>query len=239
MTEIHIESRLLTHPKILVAGGLIGGDFGALRAFWLYVAGIAFAREHLTDGFVPDGFVQTCGLVLTPQAVANALCSRRVRLWRKVRGGFQIHHYLHYNKKSSAVKEIRDKWREKKAAQRASANGRMSNQSPGESLGDSHRAPVRARGTYQVPVNTKSTSTDAPRRLALARKPEPPSFALACVVMQEARQLSWQIDHDGTLANVGEYFKQLCAQRGLAYDADLVRRAFEAVVIAAITSKLA
>ena len=239
MTEIHIESRLLTHPKILVAGGLLPGEFGALRAFWLYVAGLGFAREHLTDGFIPDEFVQTCGLVLTPQAVANVLCSRRVGLWRKVRGGYQIHDYFHYNKKASAVKEIRAKWREKKAEQRASANGRSSHLSRGDSPVDSTRAPVRARGTYQVPgtgtlrVPLKSTSTDAPRRLAFARpkmpEPEPPSFALACVVMREAFGYAAIVDRDLSVSTVGEHFKLLCAQRGLAYDADLVRKAYDAV----------
>jgi len=244
VTEIHIEIRLLTHPKILVAGGLLPGDFGALRAFWLYVAALGFAREHLTDGFIPDAFVQTCGLVLTPQAVANVLCSRRVGLWRKVRGGYQIHDYFHYNRKASAVKEIRAKWREKKAAQRASSNGRSSHLSTGDSPGDSTRAPVRARGTYQVPgtrrigadADPKSTSTDAPRRLALARsqnaRPDQPTFALACVVMREAIDQAATVDHDTGIATAGEYFKTFCARRGLAYDADLVRRAYDACTVA-------
>lgn len=238
MTEIHIEIRLLTHPKILVAGGLLPGEFGALRAFWLYVAALGFAREHLTDGFIPDAFVQTCGLVLTPQAVANVLCSRRVGLWRKVRGGYQIHDYFHYNKKASAVKEIRAKWREKKTAQRASGNGRSASLSPGDSPVDSTRAPVRARGTYHVPgtgtlrVPLKSTSTDAPRRFEILHPVENPSFALACVVMREAIDQAATVDHDTSLATAGEWFKTFCAHRGLAYDGDLVRRAYDACAVA-------
>jgi hypothetical protein len=239
VTEIHIESRLLTHPKILIAGGLLGGDYGPLRVFWLYVAALGFSREHLTDGFVPDEFVQTCGLVQTPQAVANVLCSRRVRLWRKVRGGFQIHDYFHYNQKGAAVREIRAKWRDKKAAQRASRNGRMVNMSPGESPGDSHRAPVRARGTYQVPgtrdgtlrVPLKSTSTGAARgSLSLVgHGREEPTFALACVLMREAFLLT---AGDRSVSNTGEAFKELCARRGLRYDSVLVRKAFDAVQVA-------
>ena len=250
MTEIHIESRLLTHPKILIAGGLIKGEFGALRAFWLYVAALGFAREHLTDGFIPDEFVQTCGLVLTPQAVANVLCSRRVGLWRKVRGGYQIHDYLDYNKKSSTIKEIRAKWRERKAAQRAGANGRSSNLSHGVSYGDSRIAPARARGTYHVPgtrdgtlrVPLKSTSTDAARRLAFARPkiptPTPATFALSCVVMREAVALG-RLEHNVTIANVGEHFKQLCARRGLHYDSALVRKAYDAVQVASAARRRA
>ena len=50
--------------------------------------------------------------------------------------------------------------------------------------------------------------------------------------MREALQQSWHVDHDGSLANVGEHFKKLCARRGLAYDADLVRQAYDAVTVA-------
>jgi hypothetical protein len=67
--------------------------------------------------------------------------------------------------------------------------------------------------------NSKSKTQDPTRA----------TFALACVVMREALESSETLDHDGSLSNAGEYFKTLCAQRGLAYDADLVRTAYDAV----------
>ena len=233
---IHLEDELLSHPKILRAGLLLG-DHGAARAFALYVAGIGYARQYLTNGFVPDGFVRSCGLVQTPQSVAKVLSSRAVRLWRKVEGGYEIHDYFHYNRNARDVRQIRQKWRDKKAAQRASKNGDLRSVSPGESPGESPGAPVRARvlpGTrYQV---QERTSTDAARRLAFARHetqpPEPPSFALACVVMREALELSRRFDHDTTLANAGEHFKTLCARRWLAYDGALARKAYDALRVA-------
>jgi len=235
---IYVDEKLFMHPKIFRAGARLGPN-GAAQALALYIAGLSYAREHLTDGFVPVDFVRSCGLVTTPQSVANVLISRSVRLWHRTRGGYQIHDYLKWNKKASEIKEKRDQERRKKAAQRANQNGGAGHLSLCVSPWDTSRTSRARASTIHDPLNTKSTSTDAPRRLALARKPEKPTSALACVVMKEARQLSWQIDHDGTLANVGEHFKQLCAQRGLAYDAALVRRAFEAVCVAAITRKLA
>jgi hypothetical protein len=235
---LYLDDRLPTHPKILKAGARLG-EGGASSALHLYMLGLTYASSHLTDGFIPCGFVSSCGVVSKSSLVANVLSARGIGLWRKVRGGYQIHDYQKHNPKAAEIKAKRERDRLRKAAARAGRNGNLSH-------ADSPRTRARASVPVPIPIpvsartrTLKRTSTDAPRRLALARRPEPPSFALACVVMREARQLSWQIDHDGTLANVGEHFKQLCAQRGLAYDADLVRRAYEAVVVAAITSKLA
>lgn len=79
-----------------------------------------------------------------------------------------------------------------------------------------------------------STSTGASRQPVENSKsqphdPTPATFALACVVMREALESSETLDHDVSLSNAGEHFKTLCAQRGLAYDADLVRIAYDAV----------
>ena len=57
--------------------------------------------------------------------------------------------------------------------------------------------------------------------------------------MREAVDRSWQLDHDTGIANVGEHFKTLCAQRGLAYDGELVRTAYDAVTVAAVIRRRA
>ena len=225
---IYLTDEVVAHPKLLKAGARLG-EGGVSQAFHLYVMGIGYARQHLTDGFIPDGFVASCGVVSKSSLVAKALSARGIGLWRKVRGGYVIHDYHRYNPKASTVKEKRERDRQRKALERHGRNGNLSAM-------DTLR--TRARASH-VPRTTKSTNTGADAgSLALVPK-NPRPFALACVVMREALQRSWHVDHDGSLANVGEHFKQLCAQRGLAYDADLVRRAFEAVVVAAITSKLA
>ena len=50
--------------------------------------------------------------------------------------------------------------------------------------------------------------------------------------MTEALELARTVDHDLTVSTAGEHFKTLCAQRGLAYDADLVRRTYDATLVA-------
>jgi hypothetical protein len=222
---LYLDDRLPTHPKILKAGARLG-EGGASMALHLFVLGISYARQNMTDGFIPRQFVSSCGVVSKSGLVANALSARGIGLWRKVRGGFVIHDYHHWNPKASVVKQKREQDRQRKALERAGRNGNLSTM-------DTPR--TRARAFLKTTYHSKSTSTGTVCRLADARQKrqdaEKPSFALACVVMRDALQRSWHLDHDGTLSNVGEHFKQICAQRGLAYDADLVRKAYEAVTV--------
>lgn len=226
---IYVDEKLFSHPKIYRAGARLGPN-GAAQALALFIAGLSYAREHLTDGFVPVGFVRSCGLVTTPQSVAEALTSRSVRLWHRTRGGYQIHDYHDWNKKASEIKEKRDQERRKKAAQRAGRNGGAEHLSLCVSPRDTSRT-SRARASTIHDPRTKSTSTGM-RRLAFARGNEMPSFALACVVMREALGYAAIVDHDLSVSTVGEHFKLLCARRGLAYDGELVRRVYDAVTVA-------
>jgi hypothetical protein len=66
------------------------------------------------------------------------------------------------------------------------------------------------------------------------RGPDPATFKLACVVMREAIDAALEADRDASLANAGEVFKTLCAQRDLAYDGVLARRAYDAVQVARV-----
>jgi hypothetical protein len=237
---IYLTDEVVVHPKLLKAGARLG-EGGVSQAFHLYVMGISYARRHLTDGFIPDGFVSSCGVISRSSLVAKALSARGIGLWRKVKGGYVIHDYHVHNPKAATVKEKRELDRQRKARERGGRNDNLS-------VLDISR--TRARASH-VPRTTKSTSTDAPRRLALARRqnarPHPVvpefctgyasfctgvTFALACVVMAEALELARTVDQDLTVSTAGEHFKTLCAQRGLAYDSDLVRRAYDAVLVA-------
>ena len=50
--------------------------------------------------------------------------------------------------------------------------------------------------------------------------------------MREAVDAARDVDHDLTVSTVGEHFKTFCARRGLRYDAELVRKAYDAVLVA-------
>ena len=156
---LYLDDKLPSHPKLLRAGARLG-DNGAALVLAVYVAGLAYAREHLTDGFLPTGFVNSLVvLVQTPQDVINAMVSRGVALWHRVPGGYRIHDYHDWNDNAASIKEKREKWRAKSAARRRGGNGRYL----GESQGAYPRYPAprlaRARTTIQVRTGTRPRGT--------------------------------------------------------------------------------
>lgn len=121
---LYVDDKLPRHPKIFKAGSMLGKN-GPAQALSMFLDGLSYAREHLTDGFIPDRFVAVCPLVERPLDVARVLIDRRVQLWHRVRGGYQIHDYHDWNRKASEIKEKRERERLKKQAQRAANNGRV------------------------------------------------------------------------------------------------------------------
>jgi hypothetical protein len=230
---LYLDDRFPTHPKILKAGELLGAG-GASRALHLYLLGLAYARQNLTDGFIPESFVSSCGAISKSGSIAKVLANRTIRLWRKVKGGYVIHDFHAWNPTAQREKEKREQHREKMRRWRAAkANGGVTRDASRDASRDAH---VPLLSMIHETTNTKSTSTGAARQLAFARSqnatPDPATFALACVVMAEALDLARTVDHDLTISTAGEHFKTLCATRGLAYDGDLVRRAYGAVMVA-------
>jgi len=122
---LYLDDRLPTHPKILKAGDLLGPG-GASRALHLYLLGLAYARQNLTDGFIPESFVSSCGAISKSGSIAKVLANRTIRLWRKVKGGYQIHDYHAYNPKAFEVKEKRARDRQRKQAERSRRNETLS-----------------------------------------------------------------------------------------------------------------
>ena len=233
---IFLDDRLLTHPKLLKAGQRLGQD-GTGKALYLYVWGIAYAKQHLTDGFIPFNVISSCGVISESGSVAKVLADRSIRLWRKVYGGYQIHDFHDYNLSANEEKQKRESARQRMAKWRAAkAQAR-------QATCNAVTSPFVRELSTSTSTSTNTTSTDAPRRLALARsqnaRPDQPTFALACVVMSEALALARRVDDDDGISTVGEHFKTLCARRGLAYDGGLVRKAFDAVQVASVARRRA
>jgi hypothetical protein len=152
---LYLDDRLPTHPKILKAGERLGPG-GASKALHLYVLGLAHARQNLTDGFVSDAFVVSVRGLFASSSVAVALADKHVRLWRRVRGGYRIHDYHHYNPKAAEVKEKRERDRVRKHLERHGRHGRNGN------LSTMDIARTRARAVpVPVPVPGR-TSTNQP-----------------------------------------------------------------------------
>lgn len=102
------ETRVRTHPKMVKAGR---------AASWTWVCGNCYAKDQMTDGFIPDGMLAS----LVPGASlrdlkkdADALVA--AGLWDKVDGGYQIHDYLEYNDSKAEIlaKQEEDRNRKRK-----------------------------------------------------------------------------------------------------------------------------
>lgn len=80
---VRVETRFVNHPKVL--------DIGPLgEALWL--RGLCYAGEQLTDGFVPDSYIKRMGDMKGPTIAARLV---EAGLWDQVDGGYQIHDYFH------------------------------------------------------------------------------------------------------------------------------------------------
>lgn len=127
---IYLEEDIARHRKMVMAGALVDKQierehgrnapvgYGLPAALGLYTAGIGYAREHLTDGFLPDEFLATfpgkCGAL----CIATALTDRRVKLWHRVRGGYRIHDFRKHNESADKIKHRRELGRKRKQQQR-------------------------------------------------------------------------------------------------------------------------
>src|SRR3990167_8785891 len=104
MAWIKVEASVRTHEKFLAAGP---------AACWLWLCGLAYCQEGLTDGFIPFAALPHLG-VKAPNALKVKLVS--VGLWHEVPGGWQIHGYLKHNRSAHRVDAIREERRKAGAA---------------------------------------------------------------------------------------------------------------------------
>jgi uncharacterized phage protein (TIGR02220 family) len=100
MTYATLDVNLGHHPKTAMAGPL---------AFAFHVAGILYAKLHVTNGAIP---IQGLGSLLAGigQAKGKILADVlvRVRYWEAIDGGYRIHDWLDWNDSAEVVKERRE-----------------------------------------------------------------------------------------------------------------------------------
>lgn len=94
MAYMAIETSVRTHRKFLAAGP---------AASWLWLCGLGYCQDGLTDGFIPEAALGFLGV-----ADAGSLAERLVeaRLWEHVDGGWRMHDYLEHNKPAEVVREV-------------------------------------------------------------------------------------------------------------------------------------
>ena len=111
MSWVKLDDQVTHHPKVLKAGPV---------AAWTWVCCIAYASQHLTDGFVPFEALTTFGV---PQAAKHAAKLLEVGLLEAAEGGYRVHDYHAYNAPAETVKAKRQEvaarvgaWRQKRTS---------------------------------------------------------------------------------------------------------------------------
>lgn len=92
-------------------------------AFRLWVAGLCWSKENLTDGFIPADMVPVLhrdGAKLKDE-LTRSLVRGKCPLWEPSEGGFQMHDYDDWQDMKETVQDRRERWKAQKAAQRARA----------------------------------------------------------------------------------------------------------------------
>lgn len=97
MTWIKLDDNFPTNPKVLAAGDLAG---------WLYVCGLCYCGNALSDGFIPLAVVPR--LTGLPKPMEQAVRLVNVGLWTTVDGGYQVHNYTKKQRSKERVERERE-----------------------------------------------------------------------------------------------------------------------------------
>lgn len=138
---VRVDTKFASHPKVL--------DIGPLgEAMWL--RGLCYAGEQMTDGFVPTGFIRRMGDIPDALAVASSLVA--AGLWSEVEGGFQVHDYLDWQRSRSEIEQISTA--RAAAGQRGGSKPKAAPSTPGK------QTPTKP----DTPTNQPESKTEAKRK---------------------------------------------------------------------------
>lgn len=112
MAWVRIHDGAMTHPKVLRLND---------RAFRLWVWGLTYAQQHLTDGWLPALAIPG---VLT-KGIKDVIA---VNLWATIDTGYQIHDYLDWNDSRETVTKKRTEAKDRMAAARVRSSDVRTNE---------------------------------------------------------------------------------------------------------------
>jgi hypothetical protein len=218
---VKLDDRIADHPKFFDAGRHLGRH-GIARAFAVYVAGIAYANKHLTDGFLSESAVKAFKIDRNPCEIASVLSFADVGLWEAVPGGWRIHDYHDHNPKAQEVKDKQAADRERKRQERARGKGARPNGLLPESSALARARsrpdpdPVRTRDEDHAALRASECGNPVENR---RRAPVEAASVLRALVWREVANLAAA---GGPLefSDVLEHLKCTAARAGLIYAVD-------------------
>lgn len=105
MAWVKLDTGIFRNPKVVT----VGAD-----AKLLYVAGICYAGDNLTDGLIPANALPILAAEATIRNVKKATAELvNAGLWVTSDTGFEVHDYLEHNSRSGDVQAKRDAARER------------------------------------------------------------------------------------------------------------------------------
>ena len=110
MTWIKLDDTLPNNPKILPLGD---------KAFRLYIEGLCYANQYLTDGFLAQAVINRLDSGNAYQELLDA------GLWIAVEGGAQIHDYCEHQTSRKIVEEKREQVRNRVTRYREKSNAHV------------------------------------------------------------------------------------------------------------------
>lgn len=97
MAHIEVEASVRTHRKFLQVGP---------AASWLWLCGVGYCQDGLTDGFIPYEALPYLG-VKSPDALKCKLVA--VGLWDQVPGGWKVHDYEKHNRTAAEIADLKER----------------------------------------------------------------------------------------------------------------------------------
>lgn len=150
MAWIKVESSVARNRKFVKAGP---------GPSWLWLCGLAYCQEGLTDGFIPSEAIDYLGVKSARHLTKHLIAAG---LWDAVDGGWQIHDYLDHNKPAFEVRRIQ------RERQDAGANG-------GKASGEARRKQVASLNEANREAAAKQTANPALTATAEATAEAPTS----------------------------------------------------------------
>ena len=190
MSWVRVDSSVPRNPKFLRAGA---------SASWLWLCGLAYCQQGLTDGFIPIEALHTLGVLSKehPEKLAERLV--QARLWNVSSHpepvGWWVHGYLNHNRSADQVANIKA---EKQAA------GKRGGEASGRSRVLKQSAEALDQNMVKHSANpSTSTATDQKKhtRAERARVGSRPDYTI------------WECPHE-----------ERCSDRGVCHQSTILCR---------------
>lgn len=141
---------------------------------WLWLCGLAYAKESLTDGFIPTEALPFLGVKAAPALVRHLVAAG---LWDAEEGGWRIHDYFEHNKSAADVRSDTDakvdagrKGGKASGGARRSASAEALREAPASAVLQHPAKPEESRAE-RVKTETESSRPPAPHLAAQAARP--------------------------------------------------------------------